>query len=113
MRNRSKWILGTVKEIYEGGMSLTPDGIWALQWEFGQCWALTPPKTQLSINNHPSKIGVYLDFDARIVEFYDHPHRNPIFTFTFSSTEKMPPSSVASLFIFSATKTLSVLFRAS
>ncbi|XP_077689513.1 butyrophilin subfamily 1 member A1-like isoform X4 [Eretmochelys imbricata] len=79
-----RWAVGVARESVgrKGQISLSPEGgIWAVQWWWGQFWALTSPVTPLPRSRAPSRIRVCLDCDRGQVTFIDAGAEAPIFTF--------------------------------
>ncbi|XP_067418532.1 butyrophilin subfamily 1 member A1-like [Emydura macquarii macquarii] len=83
------WAVGVARESVKKKreISFSPEeGIWAVQWRWDRFWALTSPKSPLSLGQVPSRIRVCLDCDRGQVTFFNAGDQAPIFTF--------PPSSV-------------------
>uniref|UniRef100_A0A452ICQ9 B30.2/SPRY domain-containing protein n=1 Tax=Gopherus agassizii TaxID=38772 RepID=A0A452ICQ9_9SAUR len=61
-------------------------GFWAVGVRCGdQYRALTSPETPMPLSERPKKIGVYLDYEAEWVAFYDTGNETLIFTFMSAS----------------------------
>ncbi|NWI65191.1 A33 protein, partial [Todus mexicanus] len=86
--NGDAWAVGVAKESVKrkGRLQVKPEvGIWAL----GQCGrsyqALTSPPVPISLEEPPQVIGIYLDYEAGRVAFFDSKKEVPIFTYPPSS----------------------------
>ncbi|XP_026519623.1 butyrophilin subfamily 1 member A1-like [Terrapene carolina triunguis] len=85
------WYLGVCRESVsrKGKVTLTPeDGYWVV-WLKGEVYqALTSPSTSLPVSIRPSRVGIFLDYEAGEVSFYNVTDRSRLFTFTdtFSGT---------------------------
>ncbi|XP_058025069.1 E3 ubiquitin-protein ligase TRIM7-like isoform X4 [Ahaetulla prasina] len=89
------WAFGVAKESVrrKGLTQFCPEeGIWALQQNGGQYWAVTTPqRTPLFLNEKLIKVRVYLDYEGEEVSFYNAETMQHIFTFNIAFTEKMFP----------------------
>ncbi|KAJ8264148.1 hypothetical protein GJAV_G00145780 [Gymnothorax javanicus] len=89
------WRLGVAKEsaLRKGYKSLnTQTGYLTLRLERGsELKALTTPCTPLSLSLAPRKVGVYLDYDAGQLSFYNVEKRSHIYTYNETFTEKLYP----------------------
>ncbi|XP_043925535.1 zinc-binding protein A33-like [Protopterus annectens] len=87
---KTKWDIGVARESVnrKTKVRLTPeDGYWTLRLRDGNEYiAATSPWTSLRLRNNPRKIGVFLDYEAGRVSFYDTDGGCHLFTFydTFS-----------------------------
>ncbi|CAM4539650.1 unnamed protein product [Lepidochelys kempii] len=82
------WAVGVARESMrrKGGIRFNPEqGIWAVERCGDQYRALTSPETPMPLNERPKKIGVYLDYEAECVAFYDTGNETLIFTFMSAS----------------------------
>ncbi|CAM5090657.1 unnamed protein product [Natator depressus] len=82
------WAVGVARESMrrKGGIRFNPEqGIWAVERCGDQYRALTSPETPMPLSERPKKIGVYLDYEAEWVAFYDTGNETLIFTFTSAS----------------------------
>nr|XP_042717736.1 butyrophilin subfamily 2 member A2-like isoform X1 [Chrysemys picta bellii] len=78
------WAVGVARESMrrKGGIRFNPEqGIWAVERCGDQYRALTSPETPMPLSERPKKIGVYLDYEAEWVAFYDTGNETLIFTF--------------------------------
>ncbi|XP_039216945.1 E3 ubiquitin-protein ligase TRIM7-like isoform X3 [Crotalus tigris] len=89
------WAFGVAKESVrrKGLTQFCPEeGIWALQQNGGQYWAVTTPqRTPLFLNEKLLKVRVYLDYEGEEVSFYNADTMQHLFTFNIAFTEKMFP----------------------
>ncbi|XP_044864914.1 butyrophilin subfamily 2 member A2-like isoform X1 [Mauremys mutica] len=70
----------------KGGIRFNPEqGIWAVEQCGDQYRALTSPETPMPLSERPKKIGVYLDYEAEWVAFYNTGNETLIFTFMSAS----------------------------
>uniref|UniRef100_A0A8B9I640 Tripartite motif containing 39 n=1 Tax=Anser brachyrhynchus TaxID=132585 RepID=A0A8B9I640_9AVES len=84
------WAVGVAKESVrrKGRISVKPEvGIWAVGQCGSQYQALTCPTSPISLLAAPRVIGIYLDYEAGRVAFFDSHNQAPIFTY--------PPTSFA------------------
>ncbi|XP_049648915.1 E3 ubiquitin-protein ligase TRIM39-like isoform X2 [Accipiter gentilis] len=84
------WAVGVAKESVrrKGRISVNPKvGIWAVGQCGSQYQALTSPTIPISLLAAPKVIGIYLDYEAGRVAFFDSNNEAPIFTY--------PPTSFA------------------
>ncbi|CAK6441075.1 unnamed protein product [Pipistrellus nathusii] len=84
--DKTKWILGVCREAVsrKGKVTASPaNGHWLVRQSRGaQLEALTSPQTPLRLREPPRCVGVFLDYDAGVISFYDASDRSHIFTFT-------------------------------
>ncbi|XP_028910464.1 E3 ubiquitin-protein ligase TRIM7, partial [Ornithorhynchus anatinus] len=89
------WAFGVARESVrrKGLTPFTPEeGIWALQLNGGQYWAVTSPeRTQLSPGGRLSRVRVYLDLEAGEVSFYSAEEMNHVYTFHVPFHERVFP----------------------
>ncbi|XP_004539283.2 E3 ubiquitin-protein ligase TRIM39 [Maylandia zebra] len=96
VKGKTDWILGVARESVnrKGGNSVKPqDGFWAL-WlrNNNEYTACTGPAAVLSFQSAPDKVGVFVDYEERLVSFYDVYAAAFIYSFTGCSfTEKLYP----------------------
>ncbi|XP_039357619.1 butyrophilin subfamily 1 member A1-like [Mauremys reevesii] len=89
--DKTRWYLGVCRESVsrKGQVTLTPgNGYWAMGLCDGGYEALTSPWTPLPVSVRPSRVGIFLDYEAGEVSFYNVTDRSHLFTFTdiFSGT---------------------------
>ncbi|XP_034644998.1 butyrophilin subfamily 1 member A1-like [Trachemys scripta elegans] len=89
--DKTGWALGVCRESVsrKGKVIPTPeDGYWVVQLWDGGYKALTSPPTPLPVSVRPSRVGIFLDYEAGEVSFYNVTDRSHLFIFTgtFSGT---------------------------
>ncbi|XP_065419961.1 erythroid membrane-associated protein-like [Chrysemys picta bellii] len=89
--DKTDWVLGVCRESVErkGESFFSPgNGYWAVWLRDGGYKALTSPSTPLPVSVRPSRVGIFLDYEAGEVSFYNVTDRSHLFTFTgtFSGT---------------------------
>ncbi|XP_044839868.1 E3 ubiquitin-protein ligase TRIM39-like [Mauremys mutica] len=89
--DKTCWTLGVCRESVsrKGQVRLSPeDGHWAVWLRDGGYKARTSPPTPLPVSVRPSRVGIFLDYEAGEVSFYNVTDRSHLFTFTgtFSGT---------------------------
>nr|XP_048674596.1 E3 ubiquitin-protein ligase TRIM39-like isoform X11 [Caretta caretta] len=83
--DKTRWILGVCRESVsrEEWVTHTPeDGYWAVRLWYGGYEALTDPLTPLPVSVPPSRVGIFLDYEAGEVSFYNVTDGSHLFTFT-------------------------------
>ncbi|CAK7311414.1 Butyrophilin subfamily 1 member A1 [Vulpes lagopus] len=67
----------------KGSITVSPqNGFWAIRLYKGEYWALTSPETCLTIREKPLSVGIFLDYDAGDVSYYNMTDGSHIFSFT-------------------------------
>ena len=56
-------------------------GFWAIRLYDGVYWGLTSPETSLTLKKKPLRVGVFLDYEARDVSFYNMTDGSHIYRF--------------------------------
>ncbi|CAM5158356.1 unnamed protein product [Eretmochelys imbricata] len=89
--DKAGWELGVCRESVrrKGKVTLTPeDGYWAMWLRDGGYKALTSCPTPLPVSVRPGRVGIFLDYEAGKVSFYNVTDGSHLFTFTdtFSGT---------------------------
>ncbi|CAM4655082.1 unnamed protein product, partial [Caretta caretta] len=89
--DKTSWNLGVCRESVsrKGWVTLTPgNGYWAVWLRDGGYEALTDPPTLLPVSVRPGRVGIFLDYEAGEVSFYNVTDGSRLFTFTdtFSGT---------------------------
>ncbi|XP_053904174.1 butyrophilin subfamily 1 member A1-like [Malaclemys terrapin pileata] len=88
------WYLGVCRESVsrKGKVTLTPeDGYWVMWLRGGVYQALTSPSTSLLVTIRPSRVGIFLDYEAGEVSFYNVTDRSRLFTFTDTFSGSLRP----------------------
>lgn len=78
------WDVGICKSSIKrtGRLTISPQkGFWAIRLYNGKYWAVTSPETILNITEKPLWVGVFLDFEAGYIAFYNMTNNSHIFTF--------------------------------
>ncbi|XP_075768809.1 butyrophilin subfamily 1 member A1-like isoform X2 [Pelodiscus sinensis] len=89
--DKKVWTLGVCRETVtrKGHILFVPaNGYWTIWQVDGQCTANTSSRTPLPMSARPSRLGIFLDYEAGEVSFYNVTDRSHLFTFTdtFSGT---------------------------
>ncbi|KAL2079490.1 hypothetical protein ACEWY4_025234 [Coilia grayii] len=95
VKGKIRWSLGVAKESInrEGQIKVRPKyGYWVIRLRNGTYAALAGPSVPLSLKGKPQRVGVFVDYDAGLVSFYDADCWHHIYSFTrVSFTEKIYP----------------------
>uniref|UniRef100_A0A6I8PF68 Butyrophilin subfamily 1 member A1 n=2 Tax=Ornithorhynchus anatinus TaxID=9258 RepID=A0A6I8PF68_ORNAN len=81
---KRSWYLGVCRENMRRkvGISESPaGGLWAVKRDNGEYWAITSPRVPLPLTTSPSRVVVYLDYEAGDVSFYSGTDGSHIYTF--------------------------------
>ncbi|XP_078508680.1 zinc-binding protein A33-like [Lissotriton helveticus] len=93
--NKTSWDIGVAKVSVDRKkiIKLKPEnGYWAIWLRNGHEYkALDTPSKNLSLKGQPQKIGVYLDYEAGQVSFYNADDMSHIYTFKDTFTEVLYP----------------------
>lgn len=93
--DKTHWALGVCKDSVSRKGELTPlpeTGYWRVRlWNGDKYAATTTPFTPLTVRVKPKRIGVFVDYEAGKVAFYNVTDRSHIYTFTDTFTEKIWP----------------------
>ncbi|XP_056223077.1 uncharacterized protein LOC130163178 [Seriola aureovittata] len=96
VKGKTTWTVGVAKESIDrnGDITLGPKyGFWTVGLRNGDEYkAIASPSVNLSLNQRPQKVGVFVDYDEGQVSFYDVEAADLLYTFTDCSfTEKLYP----------------------
>ncbi|XP_025049637.1 E3 ubiquitin-protein ligase TRIM39-like [Alligator sinensis] len=84
--DKTEWGLGLCREsaTRKGTIVLLPsNGYWMMRLQNGgQYEALTSPATPLQLSVRPRRVGIFLDYEAGEITFYNVTDRSHIYTFT-------------------------------
>ena len=82
---KTAWTLGVARESInrKGSVSLGPsNGYWTIWLRNGdEYMALADPPVVLSLKEKPERVGVFVDYEAGLVSFYDADRWNLIYSF--------------------------------
>ncbi|XP_043763688.1 butyrophilin subfamily 1 member A1-like isoform X2 [Cervus elaphus] len=85
VQNAHSWDLGVCRNnvARNGRVTMSPqNGFWAIRLYEGEYWCLTSPETSLTLKEKPCSVGVFLDYEAGDVSFYNMTDGSHIFTFS-------------------------------
>ncbi|XP_044839286.1 E3 ubiquitin-protein ligase TRIM39-like [Mauremys mutica] len=92
--DKTGWELGVCRESLsrKGQVTYTPEaGYWVVVLRDGEYEACTYPSTPLPVSVRPSRVGIFLDYEAGEVLFYNVTDRSHLFTFTDTFSGKLRP----------------------
>ncbi|XP_047451070.1 E3 ubiquitin-protein ligase TRIM39-like [Mugil cephalus] len=111
------WEVGVTKEsISKKGtdLSLSPEnGCWTLGSYWGRCQANANPPVVLLLPKVPQRVGVFVDYEGKLVSFYDIDTRARIYSFTgctFNAAPPPPRSSLMQRVVYTGTQTKTKLY---
>ncbi|XP_039974579.1 E3 ubiquitin-protein ligase TRIM21-like [Xiphias gladius] len=85
-KRKTGWDLGVVRESMRGKRTFTPsprNGVWIIRLRNNtKCTALNNVSVKLSLMKKPEKVGVFVDYEKRLVSFYDVDTATLIYSFT-------------------------------
>ncbi|CAH6790780.1 Ermap [Phodopus roborovskii] len=92
---KTKWILGVCSDSVsrKGKVTASPaNGHWLVrQSRRNEYEALTSPQTSFRLKESPKCVGVFLDYEAGVISFYNVTDKSHIFTFTHSFSGPLRP----------------------
>lgn len=92
---KTKWILGVCSESVsrKGKVTASPaNGHWLVRQSRGNEYeALTSPQTSFRLKESPKCVGIFLDYEAGVISFYNVTDESHIFTFTHSFSSPLRP----------------------
>ncbi|XP_065419966.1 E3 ubiquitin-protein ligase TRIM39-like [Chrysemys picta bellii] len=94
LKNKTMWHLGVCadSEKKEGSKSIAPeDGYWTIRLWNGEYKALSTPQTTITLEMKPMKVGIFLDYDAGRLSFYNLSDNSHIYTFKYSFSGTLRP----------------------
>uniref|UniRef100_F6QE42 Erythroblast membrane associated protein (Scianna blood group) n=1 Tax=Monodelphis domestica TaxID=13616 RepID=F6QE42_MONDO len=93
--DKTKWILGVCSEAVtrKGKITASPsNGHWLLrQSRMNEYEALTSPQTCFHLKESPRRVGIFLDYEAGLVSFYNATNKSHIYTFTHAFSGPLRP----------------------
>ncbi|XP_070261071.1 erythroid membrane-associated protein isoform X2 [Myotis yumanensis] len=93
--DKTKWILGVCSESVsrKGKVTASPaNGHWLVrQSRAAEYEALTSPQTPFRLKEAPRCVGIFLDYEAGVISFYNATDRSHIFTFTHAFSGPLRP----------------------
>ncbi|XP_063043670.1 E3 ubiquitin-protein ligase TRIM21-like [Engraulis encrasicolus] len=95
VKGKTEWDIGVTKESVDrkGQIYLSPEyGLWTIWLRNGIYIAAADPPVRLSLKGKLQRVGVFVDYDAGLVSFYDADCWDHIYSFTsVSFSEKIYP----------------------
>ncbi|XP_067237403.1 butyrophilin subfamily 2 member A1-like isoform X2 [Chanodichthys erythropterus] len=94
VKGQTEWDLGVAREsCRKSVIRLSPEyGYWTVGLEYGEYRARDSSYVPLSLTVNPQRVGVFVDYEKRLVSFYDVESMTHIYTFTGQSfTGKLYP----------------------
>ncbi|XP_039373552.1 E3 ubiquitin-protein ligase TRIM39-like [Mauremys reevesii] len=92
--DKTRWELGVCRESVsrKGDGTFSPgNGYWVVWLRDVGYKALTSHSTRLPVSVRPSRVGIFLDYEAGEVSFYNVTDRSHLFTFTDTFSGKLHP----------------------
>ncbi|XP_040900803.1 E3 ubiquitin-protein ligase TRIM21-like [Toxotes jaculatrix] len=85
-KRKTGWDLGVARESLLGKKTFTPNprnGVWIIRLRNNtKCTALNNAPVNLSLVKKPERVGVFVDYEKRLVSFYDVDTASLIYSFT-------------------------------
>ncbi|XP_063042698.1 E3 ubiquitin-protein ligase TRIM21-like [Engraulis encrasicolus] len=95
VKGKTAWVIGVVKESVDrkGHIYLNPRyGLWTIWLRDGTYTANANPALNLSLKGKLQRVGVFVDYDAGLVSFYDADCWKHVYSFSKAPfTEKIYP----------------------
>ncbi|XP_069014979.1 E3 ubiquitin-protein ligase TRIM39-like [Embiotoca jacksoni] len=91
---KTAWTLGVARASArrKGEIKLSPEGgYWCLWLKNGEVKALASCRLPLMLPSHPGKVGIFLDYEAGQISFYDVKARLHLYSFLDSFSESLYP----------------------
>ncbi|CAN9509684.1 unnamed protein product [Ophioblennius macclurei] len=91
---KTAWTLGVARAAArrKGEIKLSPaGGFWCLWLKNGEVKALGSPRMNLLLPSQPGKVGVFLDYEAGLISFYDVKTRLHLYSFNDKFTDGLYP----------------------
>ncbi|XP_069418856.1 butyrophilin subfamily 1 member A1-like [Ovis canadensis] len=85
VQDAHSWDLGVCRNnvARTGRVTMSPqNGFWVIRLYDGEYWGLTSPETSLTLKEKPCRVGVFLDYEAGDVSFYNMTDESHIYTFS-------------------------------
>ncbi|XP_051743781.1 butyrophilin subfamily 2 member A1-like isoform X7 [Ctenopharyngodon idella] len=85
VKNQTEWDLGVARESSDrkSGISLSPlNGYWTVSLINGMYVACDSSPVSLSLTVNPQRVGVFVDYEKRLVSFYEVESMTHIYTYT-------------------------------
>ncbi|XP_053902734.1 butyrophilin subfamily 1 member A1-like [Malaclemys terrapin pileata] len=92
--HKMRWDLGVCRETVrrKGKVTYTPrNGYWVMWLRGGEYKASTSPRTSFPVSIRPNRVGIFLDYEAGEVSFYNVTDRSHLFTFTDTFSGMLRP----------------------
>ncbi|XP_043846918.1 erythroid membrane-associated protein isoform X2 [Dromiciops gliroides] len=93
--DKTKWVLGVCSESVsrKGKITASPaNGHWLLrQSRMNEYEALTSPQTFFRLKESPRRVGIFLDYEAGFVSFYNATNKSHIYTFIHAFSGPLCP----------------------
>ncbi|KAB1268881.1 Erythroid membrane-associated protein [Camelus dromedarius] len=93
--DKTKWALGVCSESVsrKGKVTASPtNGHWLVRQNCGNEYeALTSPQTSFRLKEPPRCVGIFLDYEAGVISFYNVTDQSHMFTFTHSFSGPLRP----------------------
>ncbi|XP_051756260.1 E3 ubiquitin-protein ligase TRIM39-like [Ctenopharyngodon idella] len=92
--HKTAWTVGVARGSArrKGEIRLSPEGgFWCLWLKSGEVKALTGYRVPLHLATLPQKLGIFLDYEAGQVSFYDVKTRSHLYTFSDAFSESVYP----------------------